>query len=150
MDVDKKNIRHTCENITSKLLAVSGVACFTSYFDLLSKINNHKFGFAHSYHWTIILTVMFKIGCRNAISTSLERQRSSFELVKWRTWRSCGLTDCVPAAFSFRRLYVGGWQSNATAKYAVLCFFYRHTAVAPLPAGGILFEFSGKYDSSGQ
>jgi len=87
------------------------------------------------------LTIIFKIGCRNEIFTSLERQRSSFELARWRTWRSYGRTNCVPAAFSFRKLYVAGLQSNDTPKYAALCCFYRYMAVVPLPAGWILLVY---------
>jgi len=81
---------------------------------------------------------MFDIGCRNEISTSLERQRSSFELVRWHIWRSCDQTDCVHAAFWFRKSYAAGLQSNDTPKYVVLSFLCRRMAVVLLPAGWIL------------
>jgi len=81
------------------------------------------------------LIVILNICRRIETCTSLARQKFSFELDRWHIWRSCGLIDCVPAAFSFRKLYAVGLQSDAMPKYAELCYFCRNMAVVPLPAG---------------
>jgi len=75
------------------------------------------------------------LGCRTEISTSLGRPRSSFELVRWHTWRSCDLIGCVLAVSSFRKSCVVGLQSIDMSKYVALSCLYRHMAVASLHAG---------------
>jgi len=92
------------------------------------------------------MTIILKFVYRIEICISSARQRYSFELVRWHIWRSCGLIDCVPAAFSFRKLYVAGLRSAATPKYVELYCYFRNMAVVLLPAGQVLSPFSIHFD----
>jgi len=52
-DVEKTNIRRTCENIISKLVQVSAKFHFvhySAYYILLNEINHCKSTFAYSFH----------------------------------------------------------------------------------------------------
>lgn len=70
---------------------------------------------------------------RTETSTSLARPRFSSVPGKLRIWRSCGLSGCVSAVSSYRRLCAATWHGSGTSASTAQRFSCRLTGVGCWP-----------------